>query len=69
MEQGKGMQHLKIDFHASMMVFLVAVTLCPGIALASGTPMFFGVIAGIIGGVLVGVLSGLKFGEAALQQD
>jgi MFS superfamily sulfate permease-like transporter len=46
------------DLPAGMVVFLVALPLCLGIALASGAPMFSGVIAGIIGGLVVGSLSG-----------
>lgn len=43
---------------AGLVVFLVAVPLCLGIALASGAPMMSGLIAGIVGGVVVGALSG-----------
>ena len=46
------------DFPASVVVFLVALPLCLGIALASGAPLFSGLIAGIIGGIVVGALSG-----------
>jgi MFS superfamily sulfate permease-like transporter len=46
------------DFPASVVVFLVALPLCLGIALASGAPLFSGLIAGIVGGVVVGALSG-----------
>ncbi len=46
------------DLPASIVVFLVALPLCLGIALASGAPLFAGVIAGVVGGVLVGSLSG-----------
>jgi len=49
--------HLKNDFPAGIVVFLVAVPLCLGIALASGAPFFSGMIAGIIGGIVVGVMS------------
>jgi MFS superfamily sulfate permease-like transporter len=46
------------DFPASIVVFLVALPLCLGVALASNAPLFSGIIAGIIGGVVVGLLSG-----------
>jgi carbonic anhydrase len=46
------------DFTASIVVFLVAMPLCLGIALASGAPLFSGLLAGIIGGIIVGSLSG-----------
>ncbi len=48
---------LKYDFPASIVVFLVALPLCLGIALASGAPMISGVIAGIVGGLVVGSIS------------
>lgn len=50
--------NLKYDFPAGVVVFLVAVPLCLGIALASGAPLFAGLISGIIGGLLIGILSG-----------
>lgn len=50
--------NLRYDLPASLVVFLVAVPLCLGIALASGAPLFAGIVAGIIGGILVGALSG-----------
>lgn len=46
------------DLLASVVVFLVAVPLCLGIALASQAPLFSGLLAGIVGGILVGSLSG-----------
>lgn len=53
---------LKSDIPASIVVFLVAVPLCLGIALASGAPLFSGIIAGIVGGIVVGALSGSQLG-------
>ena len=49
---------LKHDFKASITVFFVALPLCLGISLASGAPLYAGLIAGIIGGVIVSLLSG-----------
>lgn len=49
--------HLKSDLPAGIVVFLVALPLCLGIALASGAPFFSGMIAGIIGGIVIGVMS------------
>ena len=48
----------KNDFSASLVVFLVALPLCLGIAFASGLPAITGVISGICGGLLVGAISG-----------
>lgn len=45
------------DFAAGFVVFLVAIPLCLGIALASGAPLLSGVLAGAIGGVVVGMVS------------
>ena len=53
---------IKNDLPASVVVFFVALPLCLGIALASGAPLFSGLIAGIIGGIIVGALSGSKIG-------
>jgi MFS superfamily sulfate permease-like transporter len=51
-------KHAGADFSASVVVFLVALPLCLGIALGSGAPLFSGVIAGITGGIVIGLLSG-----------
>lgn len=46
------------DLSSSVVVFLVALPLCMGIALGSGAPLFSGIIAGVMGGIVVGILSG-----------
>ena len=48
---------IKENFPSGLVVFLVALPLCLGIALASGAPPLSGIIAGIIGGLVVGYLS------------
>ena len=53
---------IKNDLPASLVVFFVALPLCLGIALASGAPLFSGLIAGIVGGIVVGGLSGSHIG-------
>ena len=50
-------ENLKSDFSSGLVVFLVALPLCLGIALASGAPLFSGIISGVIGGIVVGYLS------------
>lgn len=61
---GKGLgkyfltKNLKKDLPASIVVFLVALPLCLGIALASGAPLFSGILSGIIGGIVVSCFSG-----------
>lgn len=54
--------YMKNDLPASIVVFFVALPLCLGIALASGAPLFSGLIAGIVGGIVVGILSGSQIG-------
>ncbi len=49
--------NLKSDLPAGLVVFLVALPLCLGIALASGAPPLSGIIAGIVGGIVVGFFS------------
>ena len=49
---------VKWDWKSGVAVFLVALPLCLGIALASGAPLFAGLVAGIVGGTLVSLLSG-----------
>lgn len=46
------------DLTAGLVVFLVALPLCLGVALASNAPLISGLIAGIVGGLVVGLLSG-----------
>lgn len=54
----KFLQSLKSDLPASLVVFLVALPLSLGIALASGAPLKAGIIAAVIGGIVVGVIGG-----------
>lgn len=49
---------LSRDFMASIVVFLVALPLCMGVAIASGVPPALGLVTGIIGGIIVGALAG-----------
>ena len=49
---------IKQDLLSSVVVFLVALPLCMGIAIASGAPPAAGLITGIIGGIVVGLFSG-----------
>ncbi|MGZ5242507.1 MAG: SulP family inorganic anion transporter [Bacteroidia bacterium] len=49
--------NLKYDLPAGLVVFLVALPLCLGIALASGAPLFSGILAGIVGGLVIPIIS------------
>ncbi|MGA0374069.1 MAG: SulP family inorganic anion transporter [Flavobacteriaceae bacterium] len=62
MEKLNLVSNLKHDLPASVVVFFVAIPLCLGIALASGAPLFSGLISGIVGGILVGLISGSQIG-------
>ncbi|EDL60197.1 bifunctional SulP family inorganic anion transporter/carbonic anhydrase [Gimesia maris] len=55
---GYPLTYLPRDLTAGLVVFLVALPLCLGIALASGAPLFSGLVSGIIGGIVVGSISG-----------
>lgn len=52
------LKNLRADIPASIVVFLVALPLCLGVALASNAPLFSGLIAGMVGGIIIGALSG-----------
>jgi MFS superfamily sulfate permease-like transporter len=56
------LKHFQQDFPASIVVFLVALPLCLGIALASGAPPLAGIISGVLGGIVVGWISGSHVG-------
>ena len=51
------LKNFKQDLPASVVVFLVALPLCLGVAMASGAPLFSGIIAGAIGGIVIGMIS------------
>ncbi|MFH8727576.1 SulP family inorganic anion transporter [Streptomyces termitum] len=53
--------HLRQDFAASVVVFLVALPLCVGVAVASGVPAELGLITGIVGGLVTGAMRGSTF--------
>jgi MFS superfamily sulfate permease-like transporter len=57
-DQFNPLTNFRHDLPASIVVFLVALPLCLGVALASGAPLFAGVIAGVVGGIVVGSFSG-----------
>ncbi|MEV6834792.1 SulP family inorganic anion transporter [Streptomyces sp. NPDC051133] len=50
--------HLRRDFAASLVVFLVALPLCVGVAVASGVPAELGLVTGIVGGLVTGLMRG-----------
>jgi len=52
---------LSYDLPAAIVVTLIALPLCVGIAVASGAPVSSGIIAGVVGGIVVGSLSGSSF--------
>ncbi|MEM9679421.1 MAG: SulP family inorganic anion transporter, partial [Bacteroidota bacterium] len=62
MNSSNPFKNLRSDIPSSIVVFFVALPLCLGIALASGAPLFSGLIAGILGGIVVGTLSGSQIG-------
>ncbi|WP_186296229.1 SulP family inorganic anion transporter [Mycobacterium tilburgii] len=55
------LQNLRHDLPASLVVFLVALPLSLGIAIASGAPLLAGLIAGVVGGIVAGALGGSAF--------
>jgi MFS superfamily sulfate permease-like transporter len=52
------LSHAGSDIPAAVVVFLVALPLCLGVALASGAPLLSGVVAGVVGGIVIGIFSG-----------
>ncbi len=62
MERSSVFRSWKQDLPASVVVFLVALPLCLGIALASGAPLISGVVAGVVGGIVVGIVGGSPLG-------
>ncbi|WP_224997110.1 SulP family inorganic anion transporter [Cesiribacter sp. SM1] len=57
-------KHLKSDVLSGSVVFLIALPLCLGIALASGAPLFAGIISGVVGGIVIGLLSNSQLSVA-----
>src|SRR5688500_9966068 len=57
-DQFNPLKNFNHDLPASIVVFIVALPLCLGDALASGAPLFPAVIAGVVGGIIVGSISG-----------
>jgi len=58
MKQGFSFSHIRKDLVSGVIVFLIALPLCLGIAQASNAPLFSGIVAGIIGGIVIGFISG-----------
>jgi MFS superfamily sulfate permease-like transporter len=58
MESATSLNRLAKEGSAGVVVFLVALPLCLGIALGSAAPLFGGIISGVVGGIVVGLLSG-----------
>ncbi|MDL5204407.1 SulP family inorganic anion transporter [Streptomyces sp. ALI-76-A] len=58
MEKQTKFPHLRQDFAASLVVFLVALPLCVGVAVASGVPAELGLVTGIVGGIITGLMRG-----------
>lgn len=56
--------NFKNDAISGIIVFLIALPLCLGIAQASGAPLFSGIVAGVIGGIVIGALSGSQLSVA-----
>ena len=61
LENSTVMSDLGADFMASVVVFLVALPLCMGVAIASGAPPALGLVTGIVGGIVVGAFAGQPF--------
>ena len=59
-------QNAAADIPAAVVVFLVALPLCLGVALGSNAPLFSGIIAGIVGGIVIGLLSGSPLSVSGL---
>ncbi|MFE3828520.1 SulP family inorganic anion transporter [Streptomyces sp. NPDC059092] len=58
MDHRTKLPHVRQDFAASVVVFLVALPLCVGVAVASGVPAELGLITGIVGGLVTGMMRG-----------